>query len=241
MRAWFFSFKQVAWCILVCLALGIYLGTGSGLLLPVTGERVIPPVSGRVIVIDAGHGGDDPGAVSAAGDLEKEITLAIAEELEYLLQKAAVFAIMVRRGDYDLAYSSERNLLKRKRQDLDQRVAIAKEAQADLFLSIHANYFPSPIWSGAQTFYYPGKPEDELLAKSLQSELVRHLGPNRRAAQMADFRVLREAPMPAALIEVGFLSNPREAALLSQRSYQKRVAAAIFDGILHYYGKTNRL
>ncbi len=241
MRAWFFSFKQVAWCILVCLALGIYLGTGSGLLLPVTGERVIPPVSGRVIVIDAGHGGDDPGAVSAAGDLEKEITLAIAEELEYLLQKAAVFAIMVRRGDYDLADSSERNLLKRKRQDLDQRVAIAKEAQADLFLSIHANYFPSPIWSGAQTFYYPGKPEDELLAKSLQSELVRHLGPNRRAAQMADFRVLREAPMPAALIEVGFLSNPREAALLSQRSYQKRVAAAIFDGILDYYGKTNRL
>jgi len=79
------------------------------------------------------------------------------------------------------------------------------------------------------------------LAKSLQAELVRHLGPNRRAAQAADFRVLREASMPAALIEVGFLSNPREAALLSQRSYQKRVAAAIFDGILHYYARTSRL
>ncbi len=80
------------------------------------------------------------------------------------------------------------------------------------------------------------------MAKSLQAELVRHLGPNRRAAQAADFRVLREASMPAALIEVGFLSNPpREAALLSQRSYQKRVAAAIFDGILHYYARTSRL
>ncbi|HHY15477.1 MAG TPA: hypothetical protein GX521_05335 [Firmicutes bacterium] len=241
MRAWFFSLKQVVWCILFCLAVGIYLGTGTGFILPVVGERAVPPVSGRIIVIDAGHGGDDPGAVSAAGDLEKEITLAIAEELEYLLQKAAIFAVMVRRGDYDLADSSEQNLLKRKRQDLDQRVAIAKEARADLFLSIHANYFPSPIWSGAQTFYQAGKAEDELLAKSLQAELVRHLGPNRRAAQAADFRVLREASMPAALIEVGFLSNPREAALLSQRSYQKRVAAAIFDGILHYYARTSRL
>lgn len=241
MRAWFFTAKQVAWCVLACLAVGIYFGTGSGVFLTTLGERAIPPVSGRIIVIDAGHGGDDPGAISAKGDLEKEITLAIAEELEFLLQKAAIFAILVRRGDYDLADSSERNLLIRKRQDLDRRVIIAKEAQADLFLSIHANYFPSPIWSGAQTFYYPGKPEDERLAKSLQAELVRHLGPNRRAAQAADFRVLREASMPAALIEVGFLSNPREAALLSDSNYQKRVAAAIFAGILHYYREANRL
>ena len=241
MRTWFFSAKQVIWCLLTCLAVGNYLGTGSELPLPVLREATLPAISGLTIVIDPGHGGDDPGAVSVKGDLEKDITLAIAEELEYLLRKAAVFAVVVRRGDYDLADSSETNLLKRKMQDLDRRVALAKEAQADLFISIHANFFPSPIWYGAQTFYYPGRPEDERLAKAIQAELVRHLGPNKRQALPGDFRVLREAGMPAVLIEVGFLSNPKEAALLSERGYQKRVAAAIFDGILRYYSAANSL
>jgi N-acetylmuramoyl-L-alanine amidase len=144
---------------------------------------------------------------------------------------------MVRRGDYDLADSSEVNLLNRKRQDLSRRVQIAEQAQADLYISIHANYFPSPIWSGAQTFYFEGSGQGEHLAKTLQTELVRNLGPNHRLARPGDFRVLRDTSMPAAMVEVGFLSNPREAALLSQTSYQKQVAAAIFSGILRYYGR----
>lgn len=238
MRAWFFTGKQVIWWFLSCLTVGVFLGTVGDFGIPVFSGQPQLGISGRTIVIDAGHGGIDPGAVSAKGVVEKEITLAIATELEYLLQKAAVFVVMVRRGDYDLAGSSELNLLSRKRQDLDRRVFIAKEAQADLYLSIHANYFPSPIWSGAQTFYQEGRAEDQHLARILQTELVRHLGPNHRLAKSGNFRVLRENSMPAVLVEVGFLSNPREAELLSQTSYQKRVARAIFSGILRYYGGT---
>ncbi|NLJ81468.1 MAG: N-acetylmuramoyl-L-alanine amidase CwlD, partial [Firmicutes bacterium] len=96
-------------------------------------------------------------------------------------------------------------------------------------------YFPSPIWSGAQTFYFEGQEEGENLARALQTELVKNLGPNHRLARPGNYRVLRDTTMPAALVEVGFLSNPREARLLAEESYQRKVAAAIFAGILRYY------
>lgn len=237
MRAWFFTARQVLWWCLTCLAFGIYLGSVANHLVPVFGTRPGFNISGKTIVIDAGHGGIDPGAMSPRGIVEKDIVLNVALELEHLLKKAAVFVVMVRRGDYDLADSSEMDLLKRKRQDLQRRVLIAEEAQADLFVSVHANYFPSPLWSGAQTFYFNGKIEGQDLARALQTELVRHLGPNHRLARPGNFRILRETTMPAALVEVGFLSNPREADLLAQSSYQKKVAEAIFAGILRYYNQ----
>lgn len=237
MRAWFFSGRQVLGWAFSCVALGIFLGTAGHAVIPVLNGNPRHGISGKIIVIDAGHGGIDPGAVSAKGVMEKEITLNIAKELENLLQRAAVFVVTVRQGDYDLADSSEANLLNRKRQDLSRRVFIAEEARADLYISIHANFFPSPIWSGAQTFYQEGSTEGQILARTLQTELVRYLGPNNRLARPGDFRVLRDTSMPAALVEVGFLSNPREAALLGQAGYQKKVAAAIFAGLLRYYGQ----
>lgn len=150
MRVWFFRAQHAAWWLLSCLALGIFLGTGGLLVVPASTGNA-GGIAGRTIVLDAGHGGLDPGAVSAKGGLEKDIVLAIAQELERLLNKAAVSVIMVRHGDYDLADSSEMHLLNRKRQDLERRVFIAEQAQADLYISIHANFFPSPQWSGAQT------------------------------------------------------------------------------------------
>lgn len=235
MRVWFFTAKQVLWWFLICLTVGIYLGTASVRTIPVFNTPQAFGIAGKTIVIDAGHGGLDPGAASAQGILEKEITLDIAKEVEHLLKRAAVFVVMVRHGDYDLADSSEMDLFHRKRQDLARRVTIAEEAGADLYISIHANYFPSPIWSGAQTFYYEGHTEGMQLARSLQTELVRHLGPNHRLARPGNYRVLRDTSMPAALVEVGFLSNPKEAALLTQKHYQKRIAAAILAGIIRYY------
>lgn len=236
MRTWFITKKQICWWILICLTVGIYWGTATNMSVPAMTGSLPKKISGRTIVIDAGHGGIDPGAVSAKGILEKEITLKIAQELESLLQKAAVYVVMIRNADYDLADSSESNLLKRKRQDLMQRVFIAEQANADLYLSIHANYFPAPRWSGAQTFYLEGCVEGKKLAEAIQTELVRHLGPNNRVAQTGNFRVLRDTTMPAALVEVGFLSNPQEAEFLSQSNYQQQVASAIFDGILLYCG-----
>ncbi|NLJ75614.1 MAG: N-acetylmuramoyl-L-alanine amidase CwlD [Firmicutes bacterium] len=234
MRIWVIPIRWVFWWCLICITIGLYFGTGAVQWVPAVSTSSARIISGKTVVIDAGHGGIDPGAVSPKGVLEKDITLAIASELETMLHRAAVFVVMVRRSDHDLADSSEVNLLIRKRQDLQKRVDLAEEAKADLFISIHANYFPSSIWSGAQTFFYQGKPEGERLARAIQTELVRHLGPNNRLALSGDYRVLRDTTMPAALIEVGFLSNPREAQLLAQKDYQHKVAAAIFAGIIRY-------
>lgn len=236
MRMWFVRAQHLAWWVWSCLTLGILLGTAGLAVLPAatTPGRGI---AGLTIVLDAGHGGIDPGAVSSSGILEKDVVLAIARELERLLSRAGASVIMVRHSDYDLADSSEDNLLNRKRQDLQARVRIAEEAQADLYLSIHANFYPSPVWYGAQTFYYEGQEASERLARDIQAELVQRLGPNKRQAKAGDFRVLRDTSMPAALVEVGFLSNPREAALLAAPDYQRQVAEAIFAGLCRYCGQ----
>lgn len=195
---------------------------------------ITPYVAGTIIVIDAGHGGRDPGAVAANGLLEKDVTLPIALHLERLLQRAAVHVMLTRRTDTDLAYDGTGSW---KQQDLRQRITLGQEANANLFISIHANSFPSPIWSGAQTFYFPGREEDRLLAEHIQTRFQTDLGPNKRQAAAADYFVLRESAMPAVVVEVGFLSNPAESDLLSQPSYQQQVAQAIYFGIIDYLAK----
>ena len=104
-----------------------------------------------------------------------------------------------------------------------------------MYISIHANFFPSPQWSGAQTFYDENQPESERLAKAIQAALVERWGPNKRLAKAGNYRVLRDTSMPAALVEVGFLSNPREAELLADPEYQTKVAEAIFVGLCTYF------
>ncbi|NLN28451.1 MAG: hypothetical protein GX161_09550 [Firmicutes bacterium] len=194
---------------------------------------LVQSAAGRVVVIDPGHGGADPGAVAASGLLEKDVTLAIALHLERLLQGAGVHVVLTRRDDTDLA---DPHAAVRKTQDLTRRVAVARGG-ADLFVSLHANSSPSPLWSGAQTFYSPGRAPDRRLAERIQARLVSLLGPNRRRAAAADYYVLRESPVPAALVEVGFLSHPEESARLGSPAYQRRVAEAIYLGILDYFSE----
>lgn len=189
---------------------------------------------GKVVVIDPGHGGADPGAVSASGLLEKDVTLAIALELERLLERAGVYVHMTRRDDRDLA---DPQAPIRKSQDLSRRVAVATGSGADVFISVHANSYPSPLWSGAQTFYYPNRDTDRRLAERIQARLIAHLGPNRRQAASGDYYVLREATVPAVVVEVGFLSHPEESIRLGSPDYQRRVAEAIYMGILDYFAE----
>lgn len=189
-------------------------------------------VAGRTVLIDPGHGGRDPGAVAASGLLEKDITLGVALHLERLLQRAAVNVVMTRRDDRDL---SDANATSKKVQDLSRRVALGKTSDADVFISIHGNSFPSPAWSGAQTFHFPNRSDDKWLAEKIQERLRLQLGPNRRQAAAADYYVLRESAMPSVVVEVGFLSHPRESELLGTQAYQMRVAEAIYMGIIDYF------
>ncbi len=222
----------------------IVLGVAGGLMVrqrdlqPVSGvlrERI----SGRLVVIDPGHGGYDPGAVSADGTLEKDVVLSIAKHLGRLLNQASIYTLFTREGDNSVQLAPGGNLLSRKRQDLMGRVNLANKAEADLFISIHCNSFPQSIWSGAQTFYYSGQHESKQLAVAIQSELVKRLGPNRRQANAGDYRVLKDTRMPAVMVEVGFLSNPKEARLLADPNYQEKMANAIYHGILRYYQSVN--
>lgn len=197
--------------------------------------RLSEAVSGRKVVLDPGHGGPDPGAVGRTGLKEKDLVLEIAFHLRRLLGQAGVYVIMVRETDRDFGEGEAGSLLARKRRDLAYRVGLANRHKADVYLSIHANSISDPRWSGAQVFYHPGRPLSRLLAGSLQASLAAYLGPNYRLAKPADYRVLLETQMPAVVVEVGFLSNPEEEALLATRAYRERIAEAIYRGLLHYF------
>jgi N-acetylmuramoyl-L-alanine amidase len=193
------------------------------------------PLSGRIIVLDPGHGGPDGGAV---GDdvLEKEIALKVATKLRDYLQQQGALVLMTRETDSDLADKDTRGYSRRKAEDLRKRVALINESEADLFISIHLNAIPSPRWRGAQTFYYGSLIENERIAKFIQAELRRNLENTNRAAKIIDtVYLLKYAKKPGALVEVGFLSNPEERELLASDHYQTKLAASIYKGVLRYF------
>lgn len=192
------------------------------------------PLSGQIVAVDAGHGGRDGGAVSADGLVEKDITLKIALLLRDYLQEAGAVVVMTREDDRELTNPGVKG---RKRQDLTKRAEMINDSGADLMVSIHLNSIHSSRWRGAQTFYQPNRgKEHETLAKLIQDELIRNLENTDRQAKPLDRNILlmRSVEMPAALVEAGFLSNPDEARLLNSPDYQKKVAAAIYRGILRF-------
>ena len=195
------------------------------------------PLSGKTIVIDAGHGGIDGGAVSKEGAIEKDLNLAIAIYLRDYLQQAGAIVVMTREADYDLAAEDTKKIARRKTEDLMKRVSIIKETKPQIVLSIHMNSIPSIKWSGAQTFYYPSQVNNGQLAALIQEEIKRNLANTTRIAAPIKNEVYlmkQIQDIPLALVEVGFLSNPGEASRLTDGDYQRSVAAAIYQGILRF-------
>ncbi|MFC4601494.1 N-acetylmuramoyl-L-alanine amidase CwlD [Cohnella hongkongensis] len=193
------------------------------------------PLSGKVIALDAGHGGADGGAVSREGVIEKDLNLAIVLYLRDYLQQAGALVLLTREGDYDLAAPETRSQARRKTEDLLRRADQVSKQRADMTISIHMNSIPSPRWSGAQTFYSTKNAEGKRLATDIQSELRSALGNTQRVAKEADsVYLLKTLEMPTALVEVGFLSHPEEARLLANEEYQRKVAASIYRGVLKF-------
>ncbi|MGI6678282.1 MAG: N-acetylmuramoyl-L-alanine amidase CwlD [Dehalobacterium sp.] len=184
----------------------------------------------RLIVVDAGHGGIDPGAVGAAGTLEKDVNLAIAQKLCDHLSQAGAVVIMTREDDQSFS--------NKKKADLDARIALAETNQAQIFVSIQGNALKSSRWSGAQTFYYPGSQEGERLAVTIQEEIERILkNTKRKARPHTEAYILRQLTMPTVVVEVGFLSNPEEEKMLNDPQYQSRMAWAIYSGLARYFAE----
>lgn len=186
-----------------------------------------------VVVIDAGHGGIDPGKVGVNGALEKEINLSIAMRLKDLLEQNEVTVVMTREEDKDLASETASN---RKNEDLRARVQLIAETAPIVVVSIHQNSYPEEEVDGAQVFYYSGSEEGKLLGTIIQEQLRKEIdNENHRIAKAnKDYYLLKRSSSPAVIVECGFLSNYKEAELLATKEYQEKVAFAIHLGILQY-------
>lgn len=188
------------------------------------------PLKGKIIAIDAGHGGGDPGAIGVTGTAEKEINLILAKKMKILLEEKGAMVVMTRTDDS--VYSDI------KKEELDHRAALVQKKDAELFLSIQCNAVPNPSLHGAQTFYYPGSENGEILAKCIQNRFVKTLkNTDREALTLSSAYIMSKLEIPAIMVEVGFLSNAEEEALLNDDAYREKIVAAIYGGIVDYYEK----
>lgn len=191
-------------------------------------------LDGRVIVIDPGHGGIDPGKVGVHEELEKNINLSIAMKVTALLEKTGATVVCTRTEDSGLYEESDSN---KKLADLKARCELIAEAEPDIAVSIHQNSYTDASVSGAQVFYYEGSESGKKLALALQSALVAGVDPENRRQVKSDnsYYILLHSVCPTVIVECGFLSNDAEATKLVTEEYQGLIAEAIVRGIAEYF------
>lgn len=191
-------------------------------------ERPGDGLHGKVIVVDPGHGGpgrSNAGAVGVGPTPEKDNVLAIGLALKQMLEQAGARVVMTRTGDYSPAYGEY--------SQLEARTALANRSGADVYVSIHNDWNPNPAIFGTTTYYYFATAEP--LARCIQEETVKALGSRDLGYRYHSFHVIRATSMPSVLVEVGFLSNRREANLLSETWYRRLAARGIFNGLRRYF------
>ena len=190
------------------------------------------------IVIDAGHGGMDGGAVGINNkELEKDINLSIAKTLDEMLRASGYNTVMVRTEDISIHDSQYTSVRRQKTSDIRNRLKLAEDTPNALYLGIHLNHFQQSKYHGAQMFYSKNNPESAILATLLREQFRALLQPeNERETKLAgdNLYILSHATCPAVLVECGFLSNPEECAMLADEEYQRKVAFTIYTAILKY-------
>ena len=195
--------------------------------------KVIPDT---YIVVDAGHGGMDGGAVGAEGTLEKEINLKVAQKLKSLLEAGGANVKMTRDEDISIHDESAKTVREQKRSDLSKRRDMAMDEKTDLFVSIHMNKFEQSKYRGAQIFYADNE-KSRILADKIRERIIpvseKSDGREIKPAYSTMY-ILNGTQNPAVIVECGFLSNPDEERLLNDEEYQIKIAKAIFDGICDY-------
>lgn len=188
----------------------------------------------QTVVIDAGHGGEDPGAV-ANGLAEKNINLSVALKLRDMLLLSDFDAVMTR--DDDRMLYGDEIIISKKNDDLINRAKFAAEDDGRIFISLHCNKFAMPSQNGLQTFYSQNDDGSAMLAEYIQSAAKEHLMPQNRRHVMPGndtILILQKAKCPAVLVECGFLSNETEAKELADSEYQSKLAFAVFLGLTKY-------
>lgn len=230
--------KYLGLCVLVC-AVAVL----GAILLSRTGTAIVAMVSAPkeapTVVIDAGHGGIDGGAISVTGVSESNINLEISLRLNDLLHFLGVQTKMIRTEDISI-HTEGTTIAQKKVSDIHNRVAMVEETPNAVLVSIHQNQFSESQYRGAQVFYAEGS---QALAEAMQAVLAAQVDPkNHRECKPAkDIYLMKHISCPAVLIECGFLSNPAEEALLRDASYQKKLAAAIACQLANYLEDANEV
>lgn len=190
------------------------------------------------IVLDAGHGGADPGKVGADNILEKDLNLSIVYKLKPLFENKGFRVVLTRKDDKVLADSNSQNV---KVEDLHNRVALITKTNPVMTICIHQNSFPDSSVSGPQVFFFDQSPEGEEIAATIQESLNTALNPLKPRVSKSnnDYYILKKTPTPTVIVECGFLSNEAEAKNLTDGAYQEKLARAIYQGACNYLENKN--
>ncbi len=193
---------------------------------PKQNYRFTAGLKNKVIALDPGHGGSDPGSIGQRGTKEKELTLAVALRVKGLLEKSGARVVMTRQNDRDVFGPNASAV-----DELQARTNIANRAKSDVFVSIHINSFQDRSVGGTSSYYYPKSAYDLMLARTVQAGMLKAGSVDDRGVNSARFYVVQHALMPAVLTELAFISNPEEEKMLKTASFQQKMAEGIVEGL----------
>lgn len=226
--------KDIAFYIIICLAVVVIIVTPISLNSEVI--TVTAPLENITIVVDAGHGEPDGGAISEEGIRESDLNLQIARKLKMKLEDYGYNIIMTRDDENNIADKSENTSNSFKTSDLNNRVKIANESNAIMLVSIHMNKFSDERVYGAQTFYSKASEKGKLLARLILAEIKNEtmIENKREALKIEGIKIIDKSKIPAVIVECGFISNKEECRLLQDEDYQDKIAEGILNGINKY-------
>lgn len=187
-------------------------------------------LDGKIITLDAGHGGSDPGAIGSDGTKEKNITLPITKMLKEILEDKGAKVYMTRTTDVDVFGPNASDA-----EELQARVNVGEKYNSDMFVSLHVNSSVNKNVGGFSTYYYPKTDNDLRLAKNIQNKLAANFGVDDLGVRQANFYVIKRISMPAVLVEMCFISNEKELTLMKGQWFQKKTARLIAEGIEKYF------
>ena len=195
------------------------------------------PVSGKVVILDAGHGTPDEGAESNNGTTEAQINLVIVLKIQQLLEQSGCTVILTRSNENAIYDLDAKTLKQKKVSDIHNRVKIGNDSSADIFVSIHSNKIAQQQYYGWQTFFNTSNEQSKVLAEEIQSNLneVMQKENNRIAMKLNTVYIMKHVEIPISIVECGFLSNPQEEQQLQDEEYQNRLAWGIYNGIICYF------
>lgn len=194
-----------------------------------------PILKSKIIYIDPGHGGRDPGAIYKE-IRESDINLQISKNLKEELEKNGATVYLTRIGDYDL---SKNNTSNHKKSDLSERARLINESNSDMYISIHLNSDTSPTWYGPQIFYTNKNKENKVIAEIMQKKFKENLKSEREIKILNNMYLFDRIIRPGVLVEAGFISNANDRYLLKNDDYQKKISSTIAESIIEYF-KNNK-